>query len=317
MHSHLFDETVDWSEPQREPWSYCSTRLFSNTQAFAAVEFPPELELTERGSNSQEKEQQARREEAELSAIYTSPEQIPPTPGEPVVVLPDDQLDAEVKSMVVGEKVDGIFWSGAPPTGPASVADLVGQLTAGGGDVPMGDATGHAWGGFDVGAMSSEQLQMLVQQARTIFSQQQQQQPQGLAPVGPGSGAPPFDGGADHNWNSQYQDFGREHRDEDAGHGRWDGEGGGHGGGRGRGRGRGRGGGGSSGNGGGGFRHNKRTPCSFYMQGRRASKSKCCVTRILTDGPMLQVQIRRPMRFQPRPCLLTAVGSVVFTYRLL
>ncbi|EIN10172.1 hypothetical protein PUNSTDRAFT_125152 [Punctularia strigosozonata HHB-11173 SS5] len=263
MHVHLFDETVDWSEPQ-------------------PVEFPPELELFERGSSSQEKDLQAQREQTALVAIYMSLDQIPPTPGEPVTVIPEDQMDKDVKAMIVGSKADPLFWSGAPPPpgGPAgSVADLVGQLTAAanGGDVHMADGTGQqsagqAWGGaggaggYDTRVLQNmppDQLQMLLQQAQVLFGQEQQQQ-QGPPMAPPAGGvAPPYDG-ADHNWDSQYQDYGHDGN----GHGRWDGD---SFGGRGRGRGRGRGGGG----GGGGFRHNKRTPCSFFMQGRCKYGDRC------------------------------------------
>lgn len=195
-----------------------------------------------------------------------SAEQIPDTPAEPAAVIAEEQVDAEVKPMIVGAKADAYFWGPPPETQPASsVADLVGLLNGGAGHQQQ-DATMEDAGAAPFDALPPENLQQLMQ---AILGQQQ---PQG-----------------GFSWNGQYADYGHglgnEYREdgqrqwgqnED-----WDGRGRGQGYGRGGSRGRGRG----EGPGHGGpYRHNRRTPCSFYAQGRRASNLQINSARPIIDG---------------------------------
>ncbi|KAF8966411.1 hypothetical protein BDZ97DRAFT_682188 [Flammula alnicola] len=120
LHAHLFEETSDWSEP-------------------LLVELPPEDEAhprVVRGSSSTEKVTQEEREQTALGAVYMSPNQIPDSPAEPTNLIPEEEVDKEVKTMSVGPEVDALFeWSAGEPSGGAttgsSVADLVGQLAMG------------------------------------------------------------------------------------------------------------------------------------------------------------------------------------------
>ncbi|GJE84818.1 hypothetical protein PsYK624_008940 [Phanerochaete sordida] len=253
--AHLFEEQVDWSEP-------------------LIIEIPPEIEISERGKDSIEKIVQDEREQNALGALYMADNQIPESAGEPAFLLPDDQVDIQAKPMLVGEDVEALFWSGAPaPAAMASsVAELVGQLTAGSvPDVVMADAAAPP--AFDPNVLANirpEQLQQLVQQAQAL---------QGVAPpYPPGPPGPPPPTGprmnGEQEWNAPpFQDYDRAYEDKDRPWGREDGWAD-HGA-RGRGRGKGRGEGfGRGGGGGGGFRGRKR-PCTFFQQGRQVALLPC------------------------------------------
>ncbi|KAF9446742.1 hypothetical protein P691DRAFT_776657 [Macrolepiota fuliginosa MF-IS2] len=169
LHAQIFEETVDWSEP-------------------SLLEMPIDIDVPMRGERSQEKSTQEHREQTALSAVYMTPQMIPDSPAEPAVVIPEEEVDKDVVTMICGES-DSIFWSGGMPIEPvshmASVADLVGQLAAGSVDPALGGTHFNGQGldlksvGLDtsatlnaVSALPQEQLQQLLQQlasTRTIM----------------------------------------------------------------------------------------------------------------------------------------------------
>ncbi|KAF9458016.1 hypothetical protein BDZ94DRAFT_1271762 [Collybia nuda] len=252
LHAHIFEETVDWAEP-------------------ILMEVPIDIEIRPRGEGSEEKVTQEQREQTALTALYMSFAHIPDSPAEPSHVIPEEDVDKEVKIMTSGPEVDAIFWSGgpiSPVSHVASVADLVGQLAVGNMDPAMGGASFNGQGldlkavGLDasatlsaVQALPQEQLQALLQQlsAPTMYPQ----------------GGQPAYNGTDQAWPTQAgfpTEYGQGFHD-DAGWSSSDGRG--RGGGRGRGRGRGR------GDDAGGYRHIKRKPCSFFAAGRCKYGDQC------------------------------------------
>ncbi|KAF7799112.1 hypothetical protein EIP86_010342 [Pleurotus ostreatoroseus] len=149
--AHLFDEQVDWSEP-------------------LLIDVPTDIGVPSRGRDSIERVKQEEREQTALGALYLTPADLPDSPAEPDFQIPEEQVDAEIKSMLAGPDADEVFWTGDAPAALAvepppavSVAELVGQLSAAGGsvDVPMGNTqllTSLAQLGPDI--------QQLVQQAQ-------------------------------------------------------------------------------------------------------------------------------------------------------
>lgn len=262
LHAQIFEETVDWLEP-------------------SLIDRPADIENTVpmRGERSQEKATQEQREQTALSAVYMTPQMIPDSPAEPAVVIPEEEVDKEVVTMICGES-DSIFWSGGMPIEPvshtASVADLVGQLANGGVDPAMGGTHFNSQGldmksvGLDpsatlsaVSALPDEQLQQLLQQLASYG-------PAGSNPssssssyndIDPGYGAPPNQYANDYG-QSYYDDNERERWPQSGGRGR----------GRGRGFGRGRGGGRGSED---YKQHNKRKPCSFFAAGKCKFGDQC------------------------------------------
>lgn len=233
------------------------------------IEIPIDVETHPRGENSVEKVTQEQREQTALGAVYSNA-LIPDSPTEPAYVMPDDEVDKEVKRMTSGPEVDAIFWSSEPMPAPhfasATVAELVNQLTKGSSDSSLNGMTSFSGQGLDfqavglnanpslsaVQALPQEQLQVLLQQLRAEPSQSQ---PQGASY-----------GNADQAWTAtphQFStDYGQGFNQDDADQERWGDE-------KGRGRGHGRGG---RGRGDDGYRqNNKRKPCSFFAAGRRAS----------------------------------------------
>lgn len=197
--------------------------------------------------------------------------QIPDSPAEPAAIIPEEDVDADVKMMTVGPESDIIFWSGVIQSPQVSVADLVNQLAAGGMDhsmdAPMAGDGGLPMG-FDPSILSSippEQMQQLMQQAQALLNPGQAS--------GSGGQLTPFGGASQvSGWNApgQFQEFGQEFAGDDATRARWAAD-------RGRGRGvRGRGGRGRGDEG--SYRSSKRRPCSFFAEGRRASVTFECET---------------------------------------
>ncbi|KAF7313453.1 hypothetical protein HMN09_00501200 [Mycena chlorophos] len=163
MHMLVFEEVLDWTEPQ-----------------------PLELPSSdhERGSGSEEKGVQEVREQTALASWYMSASSIPDSPAEPSSVIADEEVDKDVREMTAGTEVDEIFWSSPPIPPPSatnvdgpmpSVADLVGQLAGAGagGTDPMPMAV-------DPSVIPQDIHQLLAQLASAsgLQPQPQQQQPQ-------------------------------------------------------------------------------------------------------------------------------------------
>lgn len=278
---HLFEETIDWSEPLRE--SSLHSHYSNDTHvmlALAVIELPPEDSSHPRlvrGSASQEKTTQEEREQTALSAVYMSPGQIPESPAEPTTVIPEEDVDKPAKVMCVGPELDTLFQWGMPmelaPTA-ASVQELVQQLAMGsimeasaGGQAPI-DMAGQANAALNAvqGMLPQDQLQQLLQQLSSTASAAATTT--ATAPQAQTAyGQPPYGGAGEGGWPPAAApgafDYGY-HEDGAADQQRgWSDGGRGRGrGGRGRGRGRGD---------DGGYRpYIKRKPCSFFAAGRRA-----------------------------------------------
>lgn len=250
LHAHLFEETVDWSEP-------------------LLVEIPEDVESRPRGENSEEKVTQEQREQTALNALYMTPAQIPDTPAEASYTLTEVDVDKDVQHMILGPEVDSIFWSDPPPQPPPnqiqpiptptptmgmppSVSDLISQL----GSTPVESSAALA----TLQALPPEQIQSLLQEV-SAMTQGQLPQPQ--------QQQPPF--GHDPTWQPQNQnqfafDYGSYHDDNNVDRAGW--------GGRGRG-GAVRGGPPGGGRGGGAFRQFRRKPCSFFQAGRCKYGDQC------------------------------------------
>ena len=243
--------------------------------------------MKSRGEESRERLDQEEREKTALGALYMSVAQIPDSPAEPPVVIPDDQTDSTVRHMITGPDVDSIFWSGPPPS-EASAAAFHNDQYSGPSGMAMGEDPDKPFPQMDpnmlsamsagLGNMTPEQLTQLLATLASqngAYGQQQQQQP------GHGQQVPPYgnvgDSAGQQDWNMGQQQWGNYggYQQEDAGdvhqqqqqqhqppqRGGWD-----RGGFRGRGRGRGRGGGPVAD----GYKDNrKRKPCTFFAQGRR------------------------------------------------
>ncbi|KAJ7727884.1 hypothetical protein B0H16DRAFT_1677208 [Mycena metata] len=262
LHMHLFEETVDWSEP-------------------LPIEIPAEIpDQGPRGSESQEKATQEQREQTALVSLYMSPSSIPDSPAEPSVVIPDEEVDKDVREMTAGPEVDAVFWSGPPipPVEPpqpgvpplSSVADLVGQL-AGGVDAARANAMS-----VDpvMQALPPEQLQHLLAQLSQLPSTQPPLQQQQIHMQMPHQPPPPQAPYGDWPGLNQFStDYSQSafNQDDHGGPGERNGWSVNRGG-RGRGRGRGRGGGGDDG----GYRHsNKKRLCNFFAAGRCKYGDQC------------------------------------------
>ncbi|KAI0766177.1 hypothetical protein BD413DRAFT_572014 [Trametes elegans] len=274
LHNHLFEEQVEWSEPQ-------------------PLEMPPEIEIPPRGGESSERGAQEEREQSALVVSYASPAQIPDSPAEPPAQIAEEQVDDGVRIMLTGPEVDAIFWSdGAPAsidtlhpassTSTSSVADLVGQLAA----TPSlegligGSGAPPPAGAPPLAIPSPEQLQQLAQMLT------QKGMLNGVA-AGPPLNAPTgpqYGGEQGQQWGTGAQFAEHErgyHEPNGVGLGRggepnrrWEDGWGERGGPRGRARGgppgRGRGGGRGD-----GFRNTKRKPCSFFQAGRCRYGDQC------------------------------------------
>lgn len=237
LHAHLFEELLDWSEPQ-------------------PIDIPEDIEAYPRGEGSQERGAQEQRELTALGASYlVQPIPESPTDLPPGLILSQEQIDQNIVHMLAGAEIDTLSWRPAMTTTPlagASVSELVGQL-AEGANLPIPDALPAPT--FDPAVLAQfassipqEQLQQLAQMFAT---QQQQPQTRGdqqsgdtqaLAFSAEASGAP------HDRWPPASEES------------RWGGSG------RGRGRGRPV----------DGVRQFKsRIPCSFYAQGRCKYGEQC------------------------------------------
>lgn len=270
MHAQLFEELIDWSEPQ-------------------VLDTPRDIELRPRGEASQERLDQEEREKTALGALYMTLVQIPDSPAEPPAIILDEEVDALVRPMVTGPDVDSMFWSGPPPSEASAAAFHNDQYGAPGGvgmeedptkSFPSMDPNAQSGG---LGNMTPEQLTQLLATLASqngVYGQQQQQ------PGGQGQQVPPYNNAANgpgqQDWNMgnqqwgdyggyQQEDGGDIHQQQNQPHqspqrGGWD-----RGGFRGRGRGRGRG-----GPVGDGYKDNrKRKPCTFFAQGRCRYGDQC------------------------------------------
>ncbi|KAG6896863.1 hypothetical protein C0992_005610 [Termitomyces sp. T32_za158] len=122
LHAQIFEETLDWSEP-------------------ILIDNPVVEEDRPRGSGSQEKDVQEKREQTTLGAVYISPAHIPDSPAEPLHVISEEEVARNMVSMTSGPEVDAVFWSSGPVSPVAqSVAELVGQLASGGSDPALSGA---------------------------------------------------------------------------------------------------------------------------------------------------------------------------------
>ncbi|KAI0318105.1 hypothetical protein OF83DRAFT_1163608 [Amylostereum chailletii] len=254
LHAHLFEEVLDWFEPN-----------------------PVELEEDRiRGSDSQEKVVQEQREATALGAMYLSAAQIPDSPAEPSTQLSQEQVDAEVRVMFSGAELEGVV-SQYPPSNdtqaePApSVSDLVGQL-AGMDQHQLAEGVSRLQADPNmVAQLTPEQLQHVMQ----LLGMTPPVAPAQDASVYAAAAAPVSQG-----WPSETSDYYAQQQQqysEPTGdrHSRWPQQssesqwsGGGGGGGRG---GFGRGG----GRGGGRGRGKSRVPCSFFAQGRCKFGDQC------------------------------------------
>ncbi|TBU27696.1 hypothetical protein BD311DRAFT_788974 [Dichomitus squalens] len=272
LHAVLFDEQIEWAEPQ-------------------PLELPPEIQIPPRGNDSQERAAQEEREQNALLVLYPSPTQIPDSPAEPLTQIAEDHVDEGMVLMLTGPEVDAVLWNASPPPStPSAVADLVAQLASGsGGDVLMGDSGQAA---AAVSNMYTNGDGFDAEKLKHLMAQLQQSNP--LATLSAGGLAPsqPQQGDSAQGWNpgNQYSDYDRGYHENGAGRGggdpsrRWndDGPWGSAPGGPGpaaseRGfRGRGRGGPRGMGRGrGDGHRNTKRKPCSFFLAGRCRYGDQC------------------------------------------
>ncbi|EAU80599.2 hypothetical protein CC1G_11399 [Coprinopsis cinerea okayama7 len=161
LHTAVFEELVDWSEPQ-------------------PLELEPDVDHP-RGLQSEEAAIQEKREQTALSALYMSAALIPETPGEPASVLSEEEVDANVTHMTAGPVNDSEFWvqevgymqhqatvpsaTSVTPTPGATannpnVALLIQQLAMGGNALEQQTATINS----AVAAMPSDQLAHLLSQ---------------------------------------------------------------------------------------------------------------------------------------------------------
>jgi protein phosphatase 1 regulatory subunit 10 len=257
LHAHLFEELLDWSEPQRKRRSHaiCHAALTPHSISLAIV-IPDDIDSRPRGEGSQERSAQEQRELTALGASYLV-QPIPDSPAElpPSSIPSQEQVDASIVHMLAGAEIDALSWPPAMTTASlagASVSELVGQL-AEGANLAVPDALPAP--AFDpvvlaqlANSIPQEQLQQLAQ----MFAAQQQQQP-------------PQPRSEQSSWDSQAPALSADAANAgDASHDRWPStpeEPRWSGFGRGRGRGRPL----------DGVRQFKsRIPCSFYAQGRQA-----------------------------------------------
>ena len=285
LHTLLFEEVIDWSEPQRKPSSFVLVSVASNL----IIAYPLVVEVPEsdpprsRGSASQEKMVQEEREQSALGALYPSLQMIPDSPAEPGVVLTEEEADKDMILMTTGREGESLFFNetqgvpanhmGAPPVigGPpplgvplptASVAELVQRLGGGGPMMMDGGPVPHAnippssslvspgMPGAPAPDFSGTAMQSVpagdIHKLLQLLSAASPGSMPGMGP-GPGPGLAPGPMG---EWDGYDYGHNSGFHEDDGGRGRGRGRGG-----RGRGRGE------------GGSRY-RRKPCMFFAQGR-------------------------------------------------
>lgn len=123
-----------------------------HTNLGLVIEFPPDLDPSERGKSSQEKNVQEERENSTLGALYMDGD-IPSSPGEPSSQIPIEQVDKDIRVMVAGADIQPFFQLAM------NVSDLVSQLSAAPGSTPgdvnmSGSVNGNNPGSQDMRSMS-------------------------------------------------------------------------------------------------------------------------------------------------------------------
>ncbi|KAH7105260.1 hypothetical protein BKA62DRAFT_826568 [Auriculariales sp. MPI-PUGE-AT-0066] len=257
MHHHLFEEVVDWYEPQD-------------------LDFHGLTVLEERGGQSFEKVAQEERERRTLRADYATPDEIPITPAEAPHVVEEEP---EPKIMLCGSELDALVNHIGQP--PATVHDLLGQLASTSSTpsqsaqpTPMViDTPSTAAATAVIPEGTSAILQQLLSQYAS------QSSPAGAPseqPAIPNGSQTPSASDAWSHWSQQqdttlqpqvnsngtWSTFATQQREDERSSGYESRQ-------NDRGRGRGRGGGGFRGGGG------RRTPCRFYLQGTCKFGDRC------------------------------------------
>ncbi|KAH9059359.1 hypothetical protein EDB87DRAFT_1832175 [Lactarius vividus] len=153
LHAHLFEELLDWSEPQ-------------------LIDMPEDIEARPRGEESQERGAQEQRELTALGASYLV-QPIPDSPAElqPISMLSQEQVDENVVQMLAGAEIDALSWPpamGIAPLAGATVSELVGQLAAEG-------AAGSALTASEAVTAPAFDPAVLAQLANSIPQEQLQQ----------------------------------------------------------------------------------------------------------------------------------------------
>jgi len=240
LHAPLFEELLDWSEPQ-------------------PFDMPEDIEVRPRGEDSQERGMQEQRELTALGASYLV-QPIPDSPAElqPSPVLSQEQVDENVVQMLAGAEIDALSWPPAMSIAPlsvgATVSELVGQLAAEGALTASEAAPAPAFDPAVLAQLASSIPQEQLQQLAQMFAAQQPVPQQGDQPGWDSQQTPaafPTDGGTP-----------RDHWPPVPDEPKW----GAGGSGRGRGRGRPL----------DGVRQfRSRTACSFYAQGRCKFGDQC------------------------------------------
>jgi protein phosphatase 1 regulatory subunit 10 len=258
LHAHLFEELLDWSEPQRKRRSHAMCHAALTPHSISLVmAIPDDIETRPRGEGSQERSAQEQRELTALGASYLV-QPIPDSPAElsPSSVPSQEQVDVNVVHMLAGAEIDALSLPPAMTTASlagASVSELVGQLAEGANLVVPDALPAPAFDPVVLAQLANSIPQEQLQQLAQMFAAQQQQP------------EPPQPGSDQNSWDSQAQAFSadaaiagdasREPWPSTPEEPRWGGFG------RGRGRGRPL----------DGVRQFKsRIPCSFYAQGRQA-----------------------------------------------
>ena len=78
------------------------------------IDVPTDIGVPSKGRDSIERVKQEEREQTALGALYLTATDLPDSPAEPDFQIPEEQVDAEVKSMLAGP-ADEVFWTGDAP----------------------------------------------------------------------------------------------------------------------------------------------------------------------------------------------------------
>lgn len=211
-----------------------TTRSVSNPSEPAAcqlkhnivIEMPPDSDPNNprmpRGHASQEKGIQEEREQTALSAVYMTSTQIPDFPAEPSTALSEEEVDMDVKTMLLDDEMECLFYPAAPAVDPSmsmsidsslNVSQLIGQLSSA---VPNAmDTTQHQAPVADLTSVAAvqnlqpDQLQQLLAQISSTMGVAGQQQLQfgTTPPSSSGSDAAPSGWGSTPNHFSDYAGY--------------------------------------------------------------------------------------------------------------